>query len=65
MCLAVVVFLVFVICFAFNNFVLLVYMVSRFFFGRSYYYVYKFILCFSCFNNCLDFFVYYFVFREF
>ncbi|XP_041596285.1 P2Y purinoceptor 8 [Vulpes lagopus] len=63
--LAFVVLLAFVTCFAPNNFVLLVHMVSRLFLGRSYYHVYKLTLCLSCVNNCLDPFVYYFASREF
>ncbi|KAM9180578.1 S-geranylgeranyl-glutathione receptor P2RY8 [Dugong dugon] len=63
--LAAVVVLAFVTCFAPNNFVLLVHMVSRLFFGRSFYHVYKLTLCLSCLNNCLDPFVYYFASKEF
>uniref|UniRef100_G3SMF9 P2Y receptor family member 8 n=1 Tax=Loxodonta africana TaxID=9785 RepID=G3SMF9_LOXAF len=63
--LAAVVLLAFVTCFAPNNFVLLVHMVSRLFFGRSFYHIYKLTLCLSCLNNCLDPFVYYFASKEF
>ncbi|XP_037680534.1 P2Y purinoceptor 8 isoform X1 [Choloepus didactylus] len=64
-CLAAVVLLAFVTCFAPNNFVLLVHMVSRLFYDKSYYHVYKLTLCLSCLNNCLDPFVYYFASKEF
>ncbi|XP_038613320.1 P2Y purinoceptor 8-like [Tachyglossus aculeatus] len=63
--LAGIVLLVFVTCFAPNNFVLLAHMVNRLFFQKSYYHIYKLTLCLSCLNNCLDPFVYYFASKEF
>uniref|UniRef100_F7FKX4 P2Y receptor family member 8 n=2 Tax=Ornithorhynchus anatinus TaxID=9258 RepID=F7FKX4_ORNAN len=63
--LAGIVLLVFVTCFAPNNFVLLAHMVNRLFFQKSYYHIYKLTLCLSCLNNCLDPFIYYFASKEF
>ncbi|XP_006135912.1 P2Y purinoceptor 8 [Pelodiscus sinensis] len=63
--LAAVVLLVFVTCFAPNNFILFVHMISRLFFEKSFYPAYKLTLGLSCLNNCLDPFVYYFVSKEF
>ncbi|KAM6446366.1 P2Y purinoceptor 8-like isoform 2-T4 [Liasis olivaceus] len=63
--LAIIVLLVFIICFAPNNFVLLVHIVSRLMGGEGYYHIYKLTLCFSCLNNCIDPFIYYFASREF
>ncbi|XP_061482999.1 P2Y purinoceptor 8-like [Rhineura floridana] len=63
--LAVIVLLVFIICFAPNNFILLVHMVSRLNGSEGYYHIYKLTLCLSCFNNCIDPFIYYFASKEF
>lgn len=64
-CLAVIVLLVFITCFAPNNFVLLVHMICRLYLKKSYYHIYKLTLCLSCLNNCLDPFIYYFASKEF
>lgn len=63
--LAAIVLLVFIICFAPNNFVLLVHIISHLYKGKGYYYIYKLTLCLSCLNNCIDPFIYYFASREF
>ncbi|KAL8190202.1 UNVERIFIED_CONTAM: P2Y purinoceptor 8 [Gekko kuhli] len=63
--LAVIVLLVFITCFAPNNFVLLVHMVSRLYLNKSYYHIYKLTLGLSCLNNCIDPFIYYFASKEF
>ncbi|XP_060622871.1 P2Y purinoceptor 8-like isoform X1 [Anolis sagrei] len=63
--LAAIVLLVFIICFAPNNFVLLVHMVSRLMKEEGYYHIYKLTLCLSCLNNCIDPFIYYFASKEF
>ncbi|XP_067401839.1 P2Y purinoceptor 8-like [Emydura macquarii macquarii] len=63
--LAGIVLLVFITCFAPNNFILLVHMVSRLFFNKSFYPAYKLTLCLSCLNNCIDPFIYYFASKEF
>ncbi|XP_013913567.1 PREDICTED: P2Y purinoceptor 8-like [Thamnophis sirtalis] len=63
--LAIIVLLVFIICFAPNNFILLVHMVSRLTNKEGYYHIYKLTLCLSCLNNCIDPFIYYFASKEF
>uniref|UniRef100_A0ACB8FIK8 P2Y purinoceptor 8 n=1 Tax=Sphaerodactylus townsendi TaxID=933632 RepID=A0ACB8FIK8_9SAUR len=63
--LAAIVLLVFITCFAPNNFVLLVHMISRLYLEKSYYHIYKLTLGLSCLNNCIDPFIYYFASKEF
>ncbi|XP_006269119.1 P2Y purinoceptor 8 [Alligator mississippiensis] len=63
--LAGIVLLVFITCFAPNNFILLVHMINRIFYNKSFYPAYKLTLCLSCLNNCLDPFIYYFASKEF
>ncbi|NXC35115.1 P2RY8 protein, partial [Campylorhamphus procurvoides] len=63
--LATIVLLVFITCFAPNNFILLAHMIIRLFYGSSLYPAYKLTLCLSCFNNCIDPFIYYFASKEF
>ncbi|NXC02108.1 P2RY8 protein, partial [Orthonyx spaldingii] len=63
--LAIIVLLVFITCFAPNNFILLAHVIIRLFYNRSLYHAYKLTLCFSCLNNCIDPFVYYFASKEF
>ncbi|XP_060091089.1 P2Y purinoceptor 8-like [Heteronotia binoei] len=63
--LAVIVLLVFITCFAPNNFVLLVHMICRLYMDKSFYHIYKLTLGLSCLNNCIDPFIYYFASKEF
>ncbi|XP_030055510.1 P2Y purinoceptor 8 [Microcaecilia unicolor] len=65
MYLAAIVLIVFITCFAPNNFVLLVHTISRLFYDKSFYHVYKITLTLSCLSSCADPFIYYFASKEF
>ncbi|KAM5179518.1 S-geranylgeranyl-glutathione receptor P2RY8 [Mantella aurantiaca] len=63
--LAIFVLIIFVTCFAPNNFILLIHTVGRLFFGKSYYHIYKLSLTLSCLSSCVDPFLYYFACKDF
>ncbi|XP_068126058.1 P2Y purinoceptor 8 [Hyperolius riggenbachi] len=63
--LAIFVLIVFITCFAPNNFILFVHTIVRLFFEKSYYHAYKLSLTLSCLSSCLDPFLYYFACKDF
>lgn len=63
--LAAIVLLVFTLCFAPNNILLLTHTVLRIYYKKSIYMAYKLSLCLSCLNSCIDPFIYYLASKEF
>ncbi|XP_063811758.1 P2Y purinoceptor 8 [Pseudophryne corroboree] len=63
--LAIFVLIVFITCFAPNNFILLFHTIVRLFYSKSYYHAYKLTLTLSCLSSCLDPFLYYFACKDF
>ncbi|XP_075054286.1 S-geranylgeranyl-glutathione receptor P2RY8 [Mixophyes fleayi] len=63
--LAIFVLIVFITCFAPNNFILLVHTIVRLFYEKSYYHAYKLTLTLSCLSSCVDPFLYYFACKDF
>ncbi|XP_056414777.1 P2Y purinoceptor 8 [Hyla sarda] len=63
--LAIFVLVVFITCFAPNNFILLLHTIVRLFYKKSFYHAYKLTLTLSCLSSCVDPFLYYFACKEF
>ncbi|XP_069800591.1 P2Y purinoceptor 8 [Dendropsophus ebraccatus] len=63
--LAIFVLVVFITCFAPNNFILLLHTIVRLFYNKSYYHAYKLTLTLSCLSSCVDPFLYYFACKDF
>ncbi|XP_072283771.1 P2Y purinoceptor 8-like [Pyxicephalus adspersus] len=63
--LAIFVLVIFIICFAPNNFILLIHTIVRLFFDKSFYHAYKLSFTLSCLSSCVDPFLYYFACKDF